>query len=194
MEWFLRMWLPIALAVTGMCILAFGIVHQTYRFGLNDPQIQMAEDAAFALEGGEKLSLVVASTTRKVDVAASLSPYIVVYDKDMVPLAWTGELDGKPPMPPESVFADAKNASGDRAGENRVSWQPRDDVRSALVVVHVLKSDGYVIAGRNMREVEGRIWDMQLFVCITWLLTLASTLIATWLGARAAAGTTGVIW
>ena len=39
-------WLPLAVASTGMCLLVYATVQQNYRQSLNDPQIQMAEDAA----------------------------------------------------------------------------------------------------------------------------------------------------
>ncbi len=192
MEWFLRIWLPIAIAVTGMCAVSFGTVQQLYRQSLNDPQVQIAEDTAFAMENGAKPTSLFASST-KIDIASSLRPYTVIYDKDLVPLVWTGTLDGEVPMPPKGVFESAKHTK-DGSGENRISWQPQDDVRSAIVVVHVEKTDGYVLAGRNMRETEDRIWAIQAIVGIAWLFILAATLIATWLGARVAVGKTGIVW
>ncbi len=193
MDWFLRIWLPIAIAVTGLCAVSLWTVQQVYRQSLNDPQVQIAEDIATALETGAKPASLIATST-KVDVAASLRPYTVIYDKDLTPLAWSGEYQGKPPMPPKSVFENAEGPEGTGLGENRVTWQPEEDVRSAIVVVHVLKTGGFVLSGRNMRETEDRIWDMQAIVGLVWILTLAATLIATWLGARYAAGKTGIIW
>jgi hypothetical protein len=193
MEWFLRIWLPIAIAITGVCGVSFWTVQQIYRQSLNDPQVQIAEDAAFAMENGAKPENLFASSTR-IDIGASLRPYVVIYDKDLKPIVWTGELDGEVPMPPKGVFENAKGPHGSGLGENRVTWQPNDEVRSAIVVVHVLKTDGYVLSGRNMRETEDRIWQIQALVGAAWILTLAATLVATWLGARVAVGKTGVIW
>lgn len=193
MEWFLRIWIPIAIAVTGLCALSFGTVQQLYRQTLNDPQVQIAEDAAFALESGAKPGALIASSTR-INIATSLRAFTVVYDKDLRPLAWSGEYEKKAPMPPRGVFEQAKGPDGTGPGENRVTWQPDEDTRFAIVVVHVLNTDGYVLSGRNMREAEDRIWDMQAIIGIAWLLILAATLLATWNGARVAAGTTGVVW
>ena len=193
MEWFLRIWIPIAIAVTGMAAVSLGTVQQVYRQSLNDPQVQIAEDMATALDNGANPTALIASST-KIDIATSLRTYTVIYDKDLVPLAWNGELNGEPPIPPRGVFEEAKGPSGTGLGENRVTWQPEEAVRSAIVVVHVLETDGFVLSGRNMRETEDRIWQMQVLIGAVWLLTLALTLIATWLGARVAAGKTGVIW
>ncbi len=193
MEWFLRIWVPIAIAVTGMAAVSLGTVQQVYRQSLNDPQVQIAEDIATALDEGAKPTALL-STTTKIDIASSLRVYTVIYDKDLNPLAWTGEYEGKPPQPPLRVFEEAKGPNGTGLGENRVTWQPEAGVRSAIVVVHVLDTDGYVLSGRNMRETEDRIWNMQVLIGAVWLLTLGLTLLATWLGARVAAGKTGVVW
>lgn len=193
MDWFARIWIPIAIAVTGVAAMVFVSVQQVYRQSLNDPQVQIAEDVALQIENGAKPATVLASTT-KINIASSLRTYTAVYDKDFNALVWTGELDGKPPSPPLGVFSEAKGPGGTGPGENRVTWQPNDDVRSAIVVVHVLKTDGYVLSGRNMREAEDRIWDTQFFVFLMWIFTLATTLFATWIGSRIAAGKTGVVW
>lgn len=192
MEWFLRIWVPIAIAVTGLSVVSFVTVQQLYRQSVNDPQVQIAEDIAWAIENGAKPTAILASST-KIDIATSLRPYTVIYDKDLTPLVWSGTLDGKPPAPPRGVFESAKSSSYG-SGENRITWQPEDNVRSAIVVVHVLQTDGYVLSGRNMRETEDRIWYMQVIIGVAWLLMLAATLFATWIGARVAAGKTGVVW
>ena len=49
MNFFVRVflkWLPLGVAVTLVCALIYATVQQNYRQSANDPQIQMAEDAA----------------------------------------------------------------------------------------------------------------------------------------------------
>jgi hypothetical protein len=46
MKTILKYWLLIVIIVTGICGLIYGVVQQDIRQGANDPQIQMAEDAA----------------------------------------------------------------------------------------------------------------------------------------------------
>ena len=48
----LRYWLPLAAVTTLLCGLIYLAVQQSLRWGANDPQIQMAEDAAAALAAG----------------------------------------------------------------------------------------------------------------------------------------------
>jgi len=165
-----KKWLPLAVAITLLCGLVYVVVQQNYRLSLNDPQIQMAEDVAHQLASGVAPTSLVPSST--IDIAQSLAPYIVVYDDALKPLAFSGTLDGLPPQPPQGVF-DAARAHG----EDRLSWQPRAMVRSAIVVVRVNDPHGgFVLAGRSMHEVEDRESQLEYTVGIAWLCTLIVTL------------------
>ncbi|HEX9094396.1 MAG TPA: hypothetical protein VF902_10500 [Coriobacteriia bacterium] len=171
-------WLPIVVAVSGVCFFTMVAVQQSYRQGANDPQIQLAEDAAARLTAGEAPKSVVGSG--QVDVAASLAPWVVVYGADKAPVAWSGVLDGKAARPPVGVL-DAAAVSG----RNAVSWQPRPEVRAAIVAVPVKGgAGGFVVAGRSLREVEVReslIYQMGL---AAWAVTMLATLVAAWAATR----------
>jgi hypothetical protein len=54
------------------------ISQQVLRMSANDPQIQLAEDAAGRLAAGENAARVVPE--RLVDMANSLAPFVIVYD------------------------------------------------------------------------------------------------------------------
>ena len=60
--------------------------------GANDPQFQLAEDAARALDDGAQAATLVGSA--KVYVAVSLAPFIAIYDRSDTVLATDGQLDG----------------------------------------------------------------------------------------------------
>lgn len=60
--------------------------------------------------------------------------------------------------------------------EDRVTWQPRDGVRIAAVVVAY--SGGTVVAGRSLREVESRADDALAVTGLAWLTCLVLTLAA----------------
>ena len=168
---------PLGVAVTGICLLVHVSVQQNYRQSLNDPQIQIAEDAARKLTKGDVPASVVPRVDL-IDIAHSLAPWIAIYDHSMVPLEASGELAGAPPQPPKGVF-DATDPSryeaigGGPAGENRVTWQPLESVRQAIVVV---RTDRYfVVVGRNMREVEEREGTLGTMVFLAWLVILGAT-------------------
>ena len=164
----LRIWLPFAVVISAFCLLAYTTVQQAFRQGLNDPQIQMAEDAAYALNNGATVDSVVTGT--KVEMSRSLAPFIDIYDMNGNSVAGSGLLNGQLPDYPKGALDTAK-----QNGDNRVTWQPGTDVRIASVVVPY--NNGFVMAGRNMREVEQRESQTEMFAGVTWILALTATFI-----------------
>ncbi len=172
----LAFFLPsIALAVL-TCGLVYAAVQQDLRSGANDPQLQMAEDAARALDGGATPGRLVASS--KIDPASSLAPFLVIYDRSGGVLATDGSLDGHDPVPPLGVLEHARVDP-----PNVVTWQPRTGVRIASVSVPW--GGGTVLAGRSLREVERREDQLLLLVAAAggvMLVGLAlAALVAAWL-------------
>ena len=172
----LAIFLPVAVLATLCCGLVYGAVQQGLRSGANDPQLQLAEDAARALDAGADPATVVGAS--KVDVAESLAPFVAVFDPDGRVLASDGRLDGQDPVPPLGVLDHARASS-----PNVVTWQPRAGVRVATVTV--AWNGGTVMAGRSLREVERRVDQDLLLVAAAWLamlLVLAATaIVAAWL-------------
>lgn len=161
-------WLPLAVVATGLSILIYAAVQQNYRMNANDPQIQMAEDAATILDQGASPSEVIPQG--KTDIAASLAPFIIVFDKKGQVLASSGSYEGTfPSYPSGALFA------AEKTGENRVTWQPQPGLRFASVV-HT-SSIGFVVAARSLREVENRIQQTTFFTGVTWLTALLVSLI-----------------
>ena len=168
--------LPLSVLATLSCGLVYVADQQNLRSGANDPQIQMAQDAASALDAGAQPTSLV--STGHVDVAHSLAPFLVIFDSSGRVLATDGQLDGHDPIPPSGVLASAANNPPDM-----VTWQPQSGVRIAAVVVPW--QGGTVLAGRSLAQVEIREDNALLIVLAAWLamlvaLTLAS-LAAAWL-------------
>jgi hypothetical protein len=80
----LRRWLPMAFVITALCGLAYLVAQQVLRQDANDPQIQMAEDAAAALAHGGAVESVLPAA--QVDLAQSLAPFVIVFDDTGTPL------------------------------------------------------------------------------------------------------------
>lgn len=163
----LRVWLPVAVATTGLCALVYVTVQQALRQGANDPQIQIAEDAAAALDGGATPASLLPPP---VEMQRSLAPFLLIYDADGKPAAGSGRLNGKLPAYPIGSLEAARSG-----GENRVTWQPQPDVRVASVAVPY--KAGYVVAGRSLREVEQREAQTQTLALVAWLVTLAASFV-----------------
>ena len=162
-----RIWLPFVVAISAFCALGYTSVQQAYRQGANDPQIQMAEDAVATLANGGSADAVV--PVNQVPVDQSLTPFLIVYDAKGIVLASSATLDGQTPDLPDGVLDSAK-----QMGEDRITWQPRDGVRIAAVIVPY--QNGFVLAGRSLREVESRVDQLTTFTGLAWLLALAATL------------------
>ncbi len=180
-------WLPLGVAITMLCGLIHVSVQQNYRQGLNDPQIQMAEDAARYLAKDYTPAAVV-PRGQSIDIAQSLAPWIAVYDESGKVLESSAVLDGKPPMPPHGVFDTTHwkdpivghHLTADvPANQNRVSWESASGVRNAIVIAHIEGSKGgFVIAGRNMREVEEREGSLMQMIALGWIAILIGTFLA----------------
>ena len=172
-SYILKYWLPLAAALTGVFAFIYLTVQQDMRMGLNDPQIQMAEDAASALASNQPVDSLIPADAPKVDMAKSLAPFLIIYDSSGSALVSGAVLNGQTPIPPAGVFDYVRQNN-----EDRVSWQPAPGVRSAAVIVAVSGGrGGFVLAGRNMREVEIRESQLTNTVALGWIASLVVTLV-----------------
>lgn len=163
-------WLPLACAVTLLSGLVSVAVQQDMRISANDPQIQMAEDAARWISNGREPGAFVIPDVPPVDIAESLAPFLAVYDDAGNLIASSGVLHGQPLAVPSGVFDYVRNHT-----EDRVTWQPERGVRSAIVVTRFTGMHaGFVVAGRSLREVEIRERRLTVQVVLTWLVSLAA--------------------
>lgn len=178
-----RAWFPFAFVVTALSLLIALTVQQSYRQSANDPQVEMAEDAAAALAGGANLQSLALSGT--IDLSHSLSPFLVFYNEDGTPTGGNGLLEGKYPVLPQGIFAFVR-----AYGEDRVTWQPTPDLRYAIVITRTTDAsgtpDGFVMAGRSLREVEDREDRLSSMVAVAWIsILLGAFLIAAFFELRA---------
>jgi hypothetical protein len=156
---------------------AYFVSQQVLRTSANDPQIQLAEDGARRIDAGEELAHIVPAFT--VPMESSLAPFVIAYDDAGRPVASSATLDGTTPTYPQGVLDYVRTH-----GEDRVTWQPRRGVRIASVVTR--SAHGFVVAGRNMREVEERIYITFKLAFMGWIFANVSLcglwLAMQWLG------------
>ncbi len=165
-----KYWLLVAVVIVGFYFSLYAVVQQVLRQGADDPQIQMAEDAAAKLAAGQPLQNVV--PTEKVDLATSIAPYMIIFDADGKPIASSAQLNGQTPTVPSGVFDSVR-----QKGEDRITWQPQDGVRSAVTVTQFKgASTGFVLAGRSLREVERREDNILQLLNVGWIGMLSITL------------------
>jgi hypothetical protein len=175
----IALWIPSVVVAGVLSFLVYATVQQNYRNGANDPQLQMANDAAAALSSGS-ITPTALTAGPQVDIASSLAPYTTVFDASGTPIATTAKLDGSTPVPPAGVLESAK-----ADGIDTVTWQPRAGVRQAIVVVPYRSSsgDGTVLVGRSLTEVEHREDELVLMSGLALLLALGASAVGALLGA-----------
>ena len=145
---------------TVLIVSLYVTVQQVYRSSANDPQVQLARDAAAQLEKGHMPAI-----TDSIDIANSLAPFIVVYNAAGRPVQSSGYLEGRLPQLPKGVL-DYTHMHG----EDWITWQPRTGVRMAMVVKKTASAaTPFVAAGRSLLEVENREASLTKTLFIAWV-------------------------
>lgn len=164
----LRVWIPLGVTATAIFASFFVILQQYIRVSAYDLPTQISEDLASLLASGNTVPQLSAAS---IELASSLAPFAIVYDEQGSIVAGSALLDGKTPQLPKGVLDHAK-----RKGQHRVTWQPRKGVREAVVITYFSgKTEGYVLAGRSLRETEIRINRTLLLTCAGMLFTLITS-------------------
>lgn len=145
------------------------------RSSANDPQIQMAEDAADAISSGHAFENVLPKV--RVDISKSLAPYLIIYDNQGHIFSSSATLHGKVPQLPDGVFSETQ-----KRGELRFTWEPLQGVRQAVVLIaYPGVNSGYVLAGRSLREVENRMDDLGIAILAGWITSFIVSFIVVWI-------------
>lgn len=164
-----------AIAVaTIIVLLIYAAVQQNYRMSANDPQVGVANDIRHRLENGQSIEGLFPADS--LDISRSLGLFAVLYDGSGNPLRSSATLDGIAPRLPQGVFDHIR-----KNGEDRITWQPRQGVRMAMVVDPVATGPvKYVAVGRSLREVEIRESNLGWMVFLSWIAVIAVIVLA-WL-------------
>jgi hypothetical protein len=140
------------------------------RGGADQPQIQMAQSYASALQAGRSLDETLPPV--HVDIQNSLEPFAIFYNSEGQPLGSTGQLNQSIPTPPSGVFRYTQTHAFDK-----ITWQPNGGLRIAAVVQRVDgPHPGFILTGRSLRLVEEQesiLWRMAFSVWIGLLAVLA---------------------
>ena len=169
-----KIFVPAALVLTLSFGFAYFVGQQVLRNSANDPQVEIAEGVIEALNQGQDPEAF--SSMSPTDMEKSLSPFVIVFDKDGNGVSGTTQLDGQLPTPPKNVFDSVDNVKG-----SKFSWQPKAGVRIASVIFRYkapaidassTPSEGYVLAGKSLREVDARIQNLMKLTAVAWVIAL----------------------
>jgi hypothetical protein len=163
--------LAAAIIITTVMLLIYACVQQSYRSSANDPQLQIARDLSIALSNGKASKPFPGADT--IDIAQSLAVFTALFDATGKPIQSTGLLDGKLPLPPAGIF---EFASANM--ENVLTWQPRPGVRMVMVFEKInAPGQGFVAAGRSLKETEMRESNLVKMIGIAWAACLGVLLV-----------------
>ena len=173
---------PIIVAGSVILLIVYGAVQQDMRQAGNDPQIELAEDAATILSNGYPANALTAAGA-PADMSRSLAPFLMVFDASGRLLASSAFNSGPngpmaPSLPPAGVFGSAS-----MRGEDRVTWQTPSGSRFAAVIAPWgnASSTGFVLVARSIRETEIREDKLGVIVFAGWLLMVLGTVCAVFL-------------
>ena len=158
--------------ISGIFFTIYSAGQEIYRMSANDPQISMARDAGELLNQGKMPAELMAK--EKINIEKSLSPFLLVYGNSGEPISSSATLDGQIPKLPAGVFDYVR-----QYGEDRISWQPRENIRQALVVVKY--NNGFVAAGRSLSETELREGQLLLQVALAYFASLLLLGVSVWM-------------
>ena len=163
----LAIWIFTSLISFCLLGIVYFVVQQDIRIGANDPQIQMAEDTALALNRHEYMNFV----QHSIDISQSLSPFLMTFDMNGISKSSQAIFHNQTPTVPPGVFKYVL-----LHGEDRFTWQPGDGVRIAAVVTKY--NDGFVLSGRNIREVEKREDNLLHQIMLGWAVVVTIALVS----------------
>lgn len=163
-------WLPLAVAIIIMSGLVYVVAQQNYRLTANDPQIQIAQDIAAALNKGDVQADAIVPPTPTTEMTNSLSTFVAIYSATGTPIGSSAAIDGKLPTIAEKILVAAK-----KSGESRITWQPKPNLRIATVITSYSNptASGFVLVGRSLKETEVRIAQLGIMSAIVALVALA---------------------
>lgn len=161
-----KIFIPFAISITLLCGVFYLALQQNYRLSANDRQIEISEGIANAINNGDNPARY--ESSGNLDLAQTLSIFVMMFDENGKLISSTVNLDGKPPVVPNGVFNLTR-----QKGETRFTWQPKTGVREAVVVNYFKGSKpGFVLVGRSLREVEARIDNLNIIMFLGWATTI----------------------
>ncbi len=151
--------------ITLLCGIIYTAGQQILRSGANDPQIQIAEDMGGFLAGGVTPQSLMPSGI-PVEISSSTATYAIIFDDSEKIILSSALLNGNEISLPKGIFDYARAHT-----EERVTWEPQEGTRQALVVRHYSgPKSGFVAVGRSLREVEKRETSLLSEVLVGWVM------------------------
>lgn len=161
----LAIFINLTVLATVIFATVFLSVQQSYRTNANDPQIEVVGQVEDVIKQDVPLDAIV-SEAEQINMAESLSLFVMIFDNNRQLVGSSATLDGQPPTPADNVFSVAKEQ-----GESRFTWEPKPGVRIAAVLKAV-DDKAFVLAGRSLKEISNREADLLKICIIGWAVSV----------------------
>lgn len=141
----------VELVIVGMCIMVYSSAQYLSRSTVNETLVEIVDTIVKDLKASPTALTQTDLSSTAIDPSQTLSPFYMVFDANKALLASTANFGGLELVPPESVFENARNSE-----DTRVTWQPVDNLRVAIVVAYYKGdvNEGFVLTGKSLKEQE----------------------------------------
>jgi hypothetical protein len=130
------------------------------RESANDPQSYVVADLASKFKNG----VVAATDYQNIDISYARGPFIAFFNDQQKITYSSAKLNGSEPVLSEEIFSIAKSK-----GEYRFTWEPESGKRFVTTIRYYEgASNGYVMGGRSVVEVEQRIGGVLAILFVCW--------------------------
>ena len=146
--------------VTFTCSIVYLTSQQSLRLGANGLPSQLAVETSIKLKEGQIVKSVI--PVQKVDISKSLNTFVMIFDKNKNLIDTSGIMGESMPKYPEGVLDNV-----DKNGENRVTWQPKTELRFATVAIKF--NNGYIVAAQPLFETEKLIESIGNVILLAWI-------------------------
>ncbi|WP_427131998.1 hypothetical protein [Pseudarthrobacter sp. S9] len=154
-------WVTAGLIITILCGMFYAVQQQTVRRSANTEPAAAVERELQLIDFGSH-----ASAEPALELNQNSGPFVIVYSADNTAETGTAVLDGTLPAMPDGVLDFARTH-----GLDRITWQPRPDLRMALVIKPAAGGKA-VVGGQSLTPFEDRDRQSLLFTVLGWLASL----------------------
>lgn len=162
--------LLVSISVTITALVCYFVASQSIRDAANGPQAMVAEEIAEKLTGGESPQKDWLGRGKVVELSLDSRTFFIIYDSQGNIATTSAMLNGEMPKIPQSLLDQAA-----AKGEHKVTWEPTDGVREALVIkpYQSITSSGYVVAGRSLERAEALMRTVGAYIFLVWLAMIS---------------------
>lgn len=163
MRKYVSIWFILMLAGIFSVGCAYVCTQQSLRLGANEHAASAAKQVLVKLQNGGTPQNVL---PEKTDMHTSITPFVYIYDDNKRLAATSAAYGSGNIVYPQSVLAEIN-----KNGENRVTWQPKTELRFATVGIKY--TGGYVIGCYSLSESENTASHIGFLLLIGYALFAA---------------------